>query len=55
MKPTRSILDPQFKYRNSSQTDVALTWAEARKKLEEEQRKRAEIIRTLPCRKDRNG
>ena len=39
-----------FTYRNSSNTDVTKTWAEARKRMEEEKAKREQIIRQLPKR-----
>ena len=35
MKPRVSILDREFKYRDSSKTDVRKTWAEAKKRLEQ--------------------
>jgi hypothetical protein len=33
MKPTKSILDPSFRYRNAAQTDIRLTFAAARRRL----------------------
>ena len=52
MKPTRSILDRSFPYVPSHKTDITRTWEEARKKLEEEKKRRQEIVRQLPCRKE---
>lgn len=43
-KPKYSDGRYQNGYRNSRETDVAKTWAEARKKLEEEKKKR-ELVR----------
>lgn len=51
-KPTRSILDRSFPYVPSHKTDITRTWEQARKRMEEESRKRQEIVRQLPCRKD---
>lgn len=43
----KSILDRSFKYRPSYETDITKTWAEARKKLEAEKKKREENLREL--------
>lgn len=51
MKPPKSILDKGFKYRSSHATDVSRTWAEARKKLEQDKKDREELrskIEQLP-------
>lgn len=44
----KSILDKKFRYRPSFNTDVTKSWAEARKKLEEEKQKREEARKQLP-------
>lgn len=33
MKPTKSILDPSFKYTNAAQTDIAKTFARVRREM----------------------
>lgn len=43
----KSILDPKFKYRASYETNVAKTWADARKKLEQDKKERAEKVREI--------
>jgi hypothetical protein len=43
MNPTRSILDPRFKYRSAAQTDVRETWLIARRMQEMEKSKVALI------------
>lgn len=55
MKPTRSILDRSFPYTPSHKTDITRTWEIARKRLEEEKKKRQEIVRQLPRKDCRNG
>lgn len=47
----KSILDPKFRYRPSYETSVEKTWAEARKKLEQDKKDREELrskIEQLP-------
>lgn len=34
MKPTRSILDPKFRYKSAAQTDIKATFARVRKEME---------------------
>ncbi len=48
-KPRMSILDPRFKYRDSSQTDVRKTWRRAR--LLERIQKPSANVQQLPKRK----
>lgn len=47
----KSILDKSFKYRPSHSTSVEKTWAEARRKLEQDKKEREELrskIEQLP-------
>jgi ribosomal protein S25 len=52
VKPPRSILDPQFKYRNAAKTDVRETFERIRRELAEQ---RVVTPIQLIRRKDRNG
>lgn len=39
-----------FEYRNSSQTDIRVTWAKAKARMEEEKSRTEQIVRQLPKR-----
>lgn len=55
MKPTRSILDPKFKYRDSANTDVRRTWKRAIRLQRLQKASEQTSVVDITLRKARNG
>lgn len=55
MKPSRSILDPKFRYTDSAHTDVRKTWRKARLLQRLQQPSESTHVVSITARKARNG
>ncbi len=54
-KPRVPITDKSFEWVPPCKTDITRTWEKARQRLEEEKKKRQEIVRQLPRKDARHG